>query len=47
MLNVGCAIVGWLSNQGLTRKVLGFGVLGLKYHVLGMKMVVSDQSNWS
>ena len=34
-------------NQGLTRKVLGFGVLGLKYHVLGMKMVVSDQSNWS
>ena len=27
---------------GLARKVLG-----LKYHVLGLKMVVSDQSNWS
>ena len=22
-------------------------VLGLKYHVLGLKIVVSDQSNWS
>ena len=33
--------------RGLARKVLGLGVLGLKYHVLGMKMVVSDQSNWS
>ena len=28
-------------------KVPGLGVQGLNYHVLGMKMVVSDQSNWS
>ena len=34
-------------NIGVARKVLGLGVLGLKYHVLGLKMVVSDQSNWS
>ena len=33
------------SVMGLARKVLGLGVLGLKYHVLGLKMVVSDQSN--
>ena len=32
---------------GLARKVLGLGVLGLKYHVLGLKLVVSDQSNCS
>ena len=33
------------SVMGLVRKVLGLGVLGLKYHVLGLKMVDSDQSN--
>ena len=33
--------------MGFARKVLGLGVPGLKYYVLGLKMVVSDQSNWS
>ena len=32
---------------GLAREVLGLGVLGLKYRVLGLKMVVSDKSQWS
>ena len=32
---------------GVDQKVLGLGVLGLKYHVLGLKLVVSDQSNYS
>ena len=36
-----------ISVLGLARKVLGLGVLGLKYHVLGLKLVVSDQSNCS
>ena len=29
-----------ISVMGLTRKVLGLGVLGLKYHVLGLKLVL-------
>ena len=40
-----CAQRKKFSAIGLFRKVLGLGVLGLKYHVLGSKMVVSDQSN--
>ena len=32
-------------DLGLAGKVLGLGVLGLKYHALGLKLVVSDQSN--
>ena len=35
----------FFSALGLARKVLGLGVLGLKYNVLGLKMVVSDHSN--
>ena len=37
----------FFSVPGLARKVLWLGVLGLKYHVLGLKLVVSDQSNCS
>ena len=32
---------------GMAINVLGLGVLGLKYHVLWLKLVVSDQSNCS
>ena len=42
-----CAQRKKFSVVGLARKVLGLGVLGLKYHVLGLKIVVSDQSSWS
>ena len=35
------------SVLGLAGKVPGLGVLGLKYHVLGLQLVVSDQSNCS
>ena len=32
------------NKMDCARKPLGLGVLGLKYNVLGLKMVVSDQS---
>ena len=32
----------YIFALGLARKFLGFCVLGLKYHVLAVKMVVSD-----
>ena len=35
------------SVLGLAKKVLGMGVLGLKSYVLGLILVVSDQSNCS
>ena len=33
--------------QGLARKVLGLGVLGLEYRVLRLKMMFTDHSNCS
>ena len=42
-----CAQPENFSVLGLARKVLGLGVLGLKYNALGLKLVVSDQSNCS
>ena len=37
-----CAQRKNFSVKGMARKVLG-----LKYHVLGLEMVVCDESNWS
>ena len=42
---ISCAQRKNISVLGFVRKVMGLGVPGLKYHVLGLKMVVSEQSN--
>ena len=42
-----CAQLQKFFCSGVGQKVLGLGVLGLKYHVLGLKFVVSDHSNCS